>query len=112
MAKGITQHRTTYVLPYINTKRLCCFKDYRSTSNLEAQDNNVKELFVHYDAEIHRWLKLEDRGYEGSKFDPKDWADLFEEDPNFAEEFNIIFNNCTIPEADQNNEFYNDAAIP
>ena len=107
-----------------NTGRLMCYHILtqkgsvvsRSTvqrvTNLEAQENNVKELFVHYDVEIHRRLKLEDRGYEGSKPDPKDWADLFEEDPDFAEEFNRIFNNPKIPEADQNNEFYNDAAIP
>ena len=58
-------------------------------TNLEAQENNVKELFVHYDAEIHRRFKQEDRGFEGSKPDPKDWADLFEEDSDFAEELYI-----------------------
>ena len=49
-------------------------------------------------------MKCESRGYEGSKPDPKDWSDLFEEDEDFKEEFNKIFNDLTVPEADQNND--------
>ena len=49
-------------------------------------------------------MKCESREYEGSKPDPKDWVNLFEEDEDFAEEFNKIFNDSTIAEADNNND--------
>ena len=62
------------------------------------------EIFTKYDEDIYTKLKCESRGYEGSKPDPKDWADLFEEDEDFAEEFNKIFNDSIVAEADINND--------
>ena len=53
-----------------------------------------------FDVEIHRRLKADDRGYSGDKPKPEDWADLIEEDPEFAEEFAKVFNNKDIPESD------------
>ena len=49
-------------------------------TSLESEKKNIKELFIHFDAEIHRCLKAEDRGYEGSKPNPQDWAEILEED--------------------------------
>ena len=57
--------------------------------NLEVEDNNIKELFIRYDSEIHRRLESEDRGYEGSKLDPQDWANFFEEDPDLDKELDF-----------------------
>ena len=61
----------------------------------------MKETFVKFDAEIHRRLKADDRGYEGSKSNPQDWTDMMEEDPDFKEEFTRLFSNIDIPEADE-----------
>ena len=70
-------------------------------TNLELQERSVKETFVKFDAEIHRRLKADDRGYEGSKPNPQDWADMMEEDPDFKKEFTRLFSNIDIPEADE-----------
>ena len=55
---------------------------------------------MNFDAEIQRRLKSYNRVYEGSKPSPQDWADMLEEDTNFAEEFKRVFNNSDFPEAD------------
>ena len=70
-------------------------------TNLEQQEKDTHEAFVKFDVEIHRRLKCEYRGYEGSKPNPSDWTDLMEEDPDFKEEFQRIFDNPSIPEADE-----------
>ena len=96
-----------------NTGRLMCYHILtsngsivsRSTvqrvTNLERQKIDIKELFVKFDVEIHQRLKEPARTYEGAKPNPQDWADLLEEDDDFAEEFNNVFNNTNIPEADK-----------
>ena len=48
-------------------------------TNLEKEKEKMKEIFAKYDEDIHNKLKCENRGYEGSKPDPKDWVDLFED---------------------------------
>ena len=56
-------------------------------TNLEQEEKDTQETFVKFNAELHRRLKCEDRGYEGAKPRPEDWTDLLEEDPDFKEEF-------------------------
>ena len=56
--------------------------------------------FVNFDAEIHLRMKAYSRGYEGYKPSPQYWVYMLEEDPEFAEEFKIVFNNADILEAD------------
>ena len=99
-----------------NTGRLMCYHilaqsgaiisrtTVQRVTNLEKEKEEIKEIFTRYDEDIHSKLKCESRGYEGSKPDPKDWSDLFEEDEDFKEEFNKIFNDLTVPEADKNND--------
>ena len=70
-------------------------------TQLEMQLPEYKELFVKFDVEIHKIVSTKNGGYEGSKPSPQDWADLFEEDTDFAEEFQKSFNNMKIPEADE-----------
>ena len=50
--------------------------------------------------EIHRQLKADNLGYEGSKPITLDWADILEEELDFTYEFKRVFNNSDIPEAD------------
>ena len=57
-------------------------------------------MFNTFDISIKDKLKVKDRTYNGSKPNPEDWADLIESDPIFNEEFNKIFNNVDIQEAD------------
>eukprot|EP00957_Ditylum_brightwellii_P009629 725281-Ditylum_brightwellii.AAC.1 len=51
--------------------------------------------------EIHQRLKRNDKGYKGLRPNHCDWSDMMEEDPDFAKEFRIVFNNQDIPEADE-----------
>ena len=42
-------------------------------------------------------ILIHNRGYEGSKPSPQDRVYMLEEDPSFAEYFEIVFNNYDIP---------------
>ena len=103
---GVSHHTGRLMCYHILTQKgtVISRSTVQRVTNLECEKSDVKELFVHFDVEIHRRLKSEIKGYEGSKPDPKDWSDLLEEDPDFAAEFNKIFNNSAIPEADATND--------
>ena len=57
-------------------------------------------MFIDVDKSIKDKLKEKDRDYPGSKPNPEDWTDLTEFDYDFNEEFNRIFNDPHIKEAD------------
>ena len=69
-------------------------------TELEKSTTATKDIFDKFNSFISSKLKSIDRGYSGDKPNPKDWADLLEEDEDFREEFEKIFNNKDIPEAD------------
>ena len=68
--------------------------------NLSMQLPNTQKTFDEFDAGIKAKLKLIDRGYVGDKPNPEDWSDLLDTDDDFREEFERIFNNTDIQEAD------------
>ena len=45
-------------------------------------------------------MKEEQRGYYGEKQNPQYWADIYEYDPDFKDEFDSDFSDATIHEAD------------
>ena len=97
-------HRTGRLMCYhILTQRgtVISRSTVQRVTELEKKTHEVKETFVKFDAEIHRRLKSDVRGYCGDKPNPQDWADLLEEDEDFAAEFTKIFNNTDIPESDE-----------
>jgi len=61
---------------------------------------DIKETFQEFDQRIRYRLKSTDRGYAGDKPDPADWKDLIDEDDDFREEFQRIYNDDTVQEAD------------
>ena len=69
-------------------------------TELEKSTPNVKQLFQGFDKSITTKLKSKERGYVGCKPNPEYWADLMEDDPIFREEFQKVYNNTDIPEAD------------
>ena len=69
-------------------------------TELEKTTASVQSLFDEFDNNIKQRLHTKERGYNGCKPNPDDWADLLEDDPLFSEEFNKIYNNHNIPEAD------------
>ena len=69
-------------------------------TNLEKQTAAVKDTFNKFDEGIRMKLKIVDRGYVGDKPNPEDWANLIEDDEDFREEFQRVYNNDDIPEAD------------
>jgi len=58
------------------------------------------DIFDNFDKKIHHKLKSEERGYEGNKPNPDDWADLMDDDEDFREEFQRIYNDDTVQKAD------------
>ena len=68
--------------------------------NLELQTSAVQKIFDSFDNNIHDKLKIIRKGYVGDKPNPDAWAELIEEDPDFREEFQKVYNDDTLPEAD------------
>ena len=96
-------HRTGRLMCYhILTQRgtVVSRSTVQRVTELEKNTNDIKEIFVKFDVEIHRRLKSDAHKFTGDKPDPEDWADMLKEDPEFAEEFTRIFNDNKIPEAD------------
>ena len=69
-------------------------------TNLELSTASVKDTFRKFDDKISKKFKTSERGYIGNKPNPEDWADMIDNDPDFAEEFQRVFNDDNIPEAD------------
>ena len=94
------------------TGRLMCFhiltqkgtvvsrSTVQKVSNLEFSTSTVTDIFKRFDKSIQDRLHGEQYGYEGDKPNPEDWAELIENDEDFREEFQRIFNDDAIPEAD------------
>ena len=70
-------------------------------TNLEQQTASVIDTFAKFDEAITKKLKSPVRGYKGDKPNPEDWTDLIESDDEFREEFEAIYNNNSIKEADE-----------
>ena len=96
-------HRTGRLMTYyVLTQRATVIS--RSTvqrvTNLELSTNSVKETFRAFDQTIQERFKSGSRGYDGDKPNPEDWADLIDTDTDFREEFEKIYNDDSIKEAD------------
>ena len=70
-------------------------------TNLEQHTARVKDTFNKFDTAIATILKSPIRGYDGDKPNPEDWADLIENDDDFREEFETVYNSDNIKEADE-----------
>ena len=68
--------------------------------NLERETLRVKDIFDKFDAATATKLQSPLRGYKGDKPNPDDWADLIDNDEDFRDEFNTIYNSDQIHEAD------------
>ena len=69
-------------------------------TNLELSTSSVKDTFRIFDEKVGKRFNTSERGYIGNKPDPVDWADMIDNDPDFAEAFQRIYNDDDIPEAD------------
>ena len=83
-----------------HTRKVISRSTVQRLTNLELYTDEAKENFVKFNTEIYQSPKVDNRGYERSKPTPKDWADMLEGDPDFAENFKRVFNNADITEAD------------
>ena len=72
----------------------------QAVTNLELSTPEVKYTFNAFDDKINAKLKCPSTGYEGDKPNPADWADLIDTDDDFREEFERIFNDTSVQEAD------------
>jgi hypothetical protein len=72
----------------------------RVTELEKATDVN-KARILHYDSKIAERFKEERLAKNGDKPDPKDWAGMIDDDPEFAEEFARTFDNPEVKEADE-----------
>ena len=57
-------------------------------------------MFLEFDKEIKRRIKYDDFPVDGDLPDPIKWADMLEDDEDFREEFDRIYQDKDIPEAD------------
>ena len=70
-------------------------------TNIEKTTAEVKDTFQNFDRTIQQRMKsCKEEGYIGDKPNPEHWADLLENDEDFREEFQRIYNNDDIPKAD------------
>jgi hypothetical protein len=70
-------------------------------TDLKKETNEVKASINKHDAEISRRFKEEeDLEHDGSKSNPEDWSECLENNPDFQEEFDDMFDDKTIREAD------------
>ena len=69
-------------------------------TNLELATMNVRDTFQKFDDFIHTKLKLVTKSYIGDKPNPEDWAELLDTDEDFRREFQMLYNDDSIPEAD------------
>ena len=71
-------------------------------TNIEKTTTEVKDTFKKFDEAIRQRMKSSsEQGYIRDKPNPEHWADLLKNDDDFQEEFERIFNNYEIPEADE-----------
>ena len=100
---GISHRTGRLMCYYVLTQKgtVLSRTNVQRVTNLELQVESIKKIFDEFDKEISQYLN-EDRGYEGSKPKPEDWEDLIEEDPEFSDDFQSIFSDPEIPEADEN----------
>ena len=69
---------------------------------LELSLPTTKETLRIFDCAIEHHLKCGKREYDGDKPNPEDWSDMFEEDEDFREEFERVYNDDSIKEDDAN----------
>ena len=69
-------------------------------TNLDMKTDTVKADSDAFDTETHRRLKEDDFANEGDKPNPKDCLEFMNHDEDFQMEFDLVFNNDNIPEAD------------
>ena len=69
--------------------------------NLELATSNMTEIYRSFYAKIHEVLKLVDRDYVGNNPSPEYWSGIMDEDKDFYEEFQQVYNDRNIPEADE-----------
>eukprot|EP00980_Cylindrotheca_fusiformis_P022819 scaffold9803_cov145-Cylindrotheca_fusiformis.AAC.1 len=67
---------------------------------LEKQTDAVKERMTQYGRSISEKFHENRLTADGDKPNLADWETLLEDDPDFAEEFNLLYNNSDVPEAD------------
>jgi hypothetical protein len=68
---------------------------------LELETEKVKEIFSDFDMEIRRCLKdVNFPVVDSDKPNPELWADLRSIDPDFREEFFKVYEDTSLPEAD------------
>ena len=70
-------------------------------TELEKRQDAHKEWMASFRKSIAEKFKKEWLATSGDKPDLKEWEDLLEEDDDFADEFNRIYNNPEVPEADE-----------
>ena len=99
---GVSQRTGRLMCYHVLTQRgtVISRSTVQRVTNLEKTTASVKDTFIKFDELIHDKLKNVHRGYIGDKPNPDDWADLIEDDEDFREEFQKVYNNKDIPEAD------------
>ena len=81
-----------------------CYVVSRTTvqriTTLESEISENQFMFLEFDEEIKRRINNDDFPVDGDLPDPVKWADMLKDNEDFREEFDRIYQNKDIPEAD------------
>ena len=103
---GVSNNTGRLMTYYVLTQRgtVISRSTVQRVTSLELSTTNVTKMFNDFDQNISIKLKHDMSGFQGDKPNPEDWADLLSSDPDFNDEFNKIFNDNSIKEADEYTE--------
>ena len=59
------------------------------------------EIYHSLDAKIHEKIKLDERDYVGNNTSIEGWSDRKDEDEDFREDFQQVYNDRNVPEANE-----------
>ena len=98
-------HRTGRLMTYYvlnQNGQVLSRSTIQRVTNLKLSTTAVQETFKSFDDRIHSKFKTGPFAYHGDKPNPEDWTEHMDNDEDFCHEFQQIYNNPNIKEADDN----------
>jgi hypothetical protein len=99
VAKNVGTMLTFYVLT--QTGQVVSRSSVERVKEIDKRTDEMKRKLEEFDVEIKQRLKCDDLGIDGDKPDPNQWADLLNVDPDFRDEFFLVYHDDKIKDADE-----------
>ena len=113
---GVSHRVGTLMSCWVLTSECCVLlkTTVQKVTNLEMQTEENIARCKAYDERVSRLHSIEQLAQvEASKVNPRDWVKVFQHDPEFQEEFERVFNDKSLPEADESSspDVYDDTYL-